>query len=58
MEALENARDAEMIRRAMEEHEEFVTPEEVIGNYNELHDTNFTIESILNDSNDDEIYPN
>jgi len=49
LEAWENARDGEMIRRAMEEHEEFFTPEEVIGHYNELHGTNFTIEGILND---------
>jgi prevent-host-death family protein len=57
LEALEDARDAEMMRRAMEEHKEFVTLEEVIANYNKLHGTDFTIESILNDSND-EVYQN
>jgi len=58
LETLEDVRDAEMIRRAMEEHEEFVTLEEVIANYNELHGTDFTIESILNDNNDDEVDQN
>ncbi|MFB2876287.1 type II toxin-antitoxin system Phd/YefM family antitoxin [Floridanema aerugineum] len=57
LETLEDARDAKMMRRAMEEHEEFVTLEEVIANYNKLHGTDFTIESILNDSND-EVYQN
>ncbi|WP_218616923.1 hypothetical protein [[Phormidium ambiguum] IAM M-71] len=47
-----------MMRRAMGENEEFVTLEEVIANYNELHGTDFTIASILNDSNDDEVYQN
>lgn len=48
--ALENDRDAEMLRRAMEEHDgEFVTIEEVIEGYNNLHGTDFTIENIIND---------
>ncbi|MFB2838281.1 type II toxin-antitoxin system Phd/YefM family antitoxin [Floridanema evergladense] len=57
LEALEDVRDAEMMRRTLAEHQEFVTLEEVIANYNKLHGTDFTIESILNDSND-EVYQN
>ncbi len=50
LEALENARDAEMMLRAIEEHDgEFVTIEEVIEGYNKLHGTNFNIENIIND---------
>lgn len=50
LEALENARDSEMMRRALAEHDgEFVTLEEVISHYNELHGTSFTIESTINE---------
>ncbi|HEY9851667.1 MAG TPA: hypothetical protein V6D28_19505 [Leptolyngbyaceae cyanobacterium] len=49
MEALENAIDAEMMRRAMAEHDgEFATIEEVIEGYNKLHVTDLTIENIIN----------
>jgi prevent-host-death family protein len=50
LEALEDARDSEMMRRALAERDgEFVTLEEVIAHYNELRGTNFTLESIIND---------
>ena len=50
LEALENARDAEILRQRMAENDgEFVTIEEVIEGYNKLHGTDFTIESIIND---------
>ena len=47
----EDARDSEMMRRALEEseNEEYSTPEEVIAAYNKIHGTNFTVENILND---------
>ncbi len=47
---LPNRVDSEMMRRALAEHDgEFVTLEEVISHYNELHGTRFTIESIINE---------
>ena len=50
LEALENARDAEILRQLMAENDgEFVTIEEVIEGYNKLHGTDLTIESIIND---------
>ena len=50
LEALENARDAELLRQRMAENDgEFVTIEEVIEGYNKLHGTDLTIESIIND---------
>ncbi|MBC6474509.1 MAG: type II toxin-antitoxin system Phd/YefM family antitoxin [Hormoscilla sp. GM102CHS1] len=50
LEALEDAIDSENMRRAIAEHDgEFVTPETLIANYNKLHDTDFTMESIMND---------
>lgn len=47
----EDARDSEMMRRAVEEseNEESSTPEEVIAAYNKIHGTDFTVENILND---------
>ena len=46
----EDARDSEMMRRAVEEHDgEFVTLEDAIAKYNKLHGTDFTPESIIND---------
>ncbi len=47
----EDARDSEMMRRAVEEseNEESYTPEEVIAAYNKIHGTDFTVENILND---------
>ena len=45
----EDARDSEIMRRAVEEHDgEFVTLEETIQGYNKLHGTDFTPESIIN----------
>ncbi len=45
-----DARDSEMMRRAVEEHDgEFVTFEDAIAKYNKLHGTDFTPESITND---------
>jgi len=53
LEALEDAIDSEnsgSVRRAIAEHDgEFVTPETLIANYNKLHGTDFTMESIMND---------
>lgn len=50
LEALEDARDAADFQRAVEESDgESSTIEEVIAHYNEIHGTNFTIESILDE---------
>ncbi|MGK7903052.1 MAG: type II toxin-antitoxin system Phd/YefM family antitoxin [Hormoscilla sp.] len=50
LEALEDAIESENMRRAIAEHDgEFVTPETLIANYNKLHGTDFTMESIMND---------
>jgi prevent-host-death family protein len=47
-EALEDALDAEFVRRAKAENSEFVNLAEVVEGYNQRHGTNFTIESLLN----------
>lgn len=49
LEALEDAKDAELICLRLAANEEFFTAEEVIAYYNEQHGTNFTVESILNE---------
>lgn len=50
LEALEDARDAEIVRQRMAENDgEFVTIEKVIEGYNKLHSTDLTIEKIIND---------
>lgn len=50
LEALEDARDAEIVRQRMAENDgEFVTIEEVIEGCNKLHGTDITIEKIIND---------
>lgn len=50
LEALEDARDVADFQRAVEESNgEFSTMEEVIARYNEIHGTNFTVESILHE---------
>ena len=49
-EAWENEREAAQLSSAISEDDgEFVTLEEVIEGYNELHGTDFTVESIVND---------
>lgn len=49
LEALEDALDAEFVRRAKAENPEFVGLEEVVEGYNKRHGTDLTIESVLND---------
>jgi hypothetical protein len=46
--ALEDALDAELVRRKAE-NPEFVGLEEVVEGYNKRHGTDLTIESVLND---------
>lgn len=48
-EALEDALDAEFVRRAKAENPEFVNLEQVVEGYNQQHGTNLTLESLLND---------
>ena len=48
-EAWENEREVAQLSSAISEHDGFVTLEEVIEGYNELHGTDFTVESIVND---------
>ncbi|MBD1899685.1 type II toxin-antitoxin system Phd/YefM family antitoxin [Trichocoleus sp. DQ-A3] len=48
-EALEDALDSSMLRRAIAENKEFVTLEEVIVGYNELHNTNLDFNSTLDE---------
>lgn len=47
-EALEDALDAEFVRRAKAENPEFVTLEAVVEGYNQQHGTKLTLESLLN----------
>jgi prevent-host-death family protein len=49
LEALEDALDAEFVRRAKAENPEFVSLEDVVEGYNQQHGTNLTIKSVLND---------
>lgn len=50
LEALEEASDIKDFQRALAESDgELYSVEEVIAHYNELHGTNFTAQSILND---------
>lgn len=50
LEALEEASDIEDFQRALAESDgESYSVEEVIAHYNELHGTNFTAQTILND---------
>ncbi|MFE1745069.1 type II toxin-antitoxin system Phd/YefM family antitoxin [Coleofasciculus sp. H7-2] len=48
-EALEDALDSAMLRRAVAENKEFVTLEEVIAGYNELHNTNLDFNSSIDE---------
>lgn len=49
LEALEDALDAEFVRRVKTENPEFVSLEDVVEGYNQQHGTDLTIESVLND---------
>ena len=49
LEALEDALDAEFVRRAKAENPEFVSLEDVVEGYNQRHGTDLTLESVLND---------
>ncbi len=48
-EALEDALDSVRLRRAVAKNEEFVTLGEVIAGYNDLHNTDFDLNSIIDD---------
>jgi prevent-host-death family protein len=47
-EALEDALDAEFVRRAKAENPEFVTLEAIVEGYNQQHGTSLTLESLVN----------
>jgi prevent-host-death family protein len=50
LEALEDTRDLAALQRAVVESDgETYSVEEVIAQYNEIHGTDFTVESVLND---------
>jgi hypothetical protein len=50
LEALENETDVADFQRAVtESNAEFYSVEEVIADYNKVHNTDFTVENILND---------